>query len=105
MFDPPPGDDDPAARSTSRNLATARSLGDRLLAAVRPVRVLNAVRWDESVEQQFLAAGGRELPDISPASYRPLPFDPALKRAELTQIEADARRRLGTTNPLGRLVR
>ncbi|HEY1381821.1 MAG TPA: tyrosine/phenylalanine carboxypeptidase domain-containing protein, partial [Gemmataceae bacterium] len=99
-----PGDDDPPLGPTGYHTA-ARALGDRLLAAVRPVRVLNTIRWDASVEHAFLARGGRELPPITPASYRPLPFAPAAKRQELLDLEYDVHRRLGRGEPLARLLR
>lgn len=91
-------------RPVSSYLALARRLGDRLHAAVRPIRVLNAVRWDGSAEKAFLASGGRVLPPVTAESYRPLPFDPAEKRRELNDIARDVLTRLGRGDPFARLV-
>jgi uncharacterized protein (TIGR02421 family) len=105
MFDPPPGDDSLSPASRSTDAATARALGDRFLAIVRPIRVINAVRWPHSSGEAFLKAGGRELPSITRDSYRPLPFDTAIKRRELLDLERETDRRLGRSDPLGRLLR
>jgi uncharacterized protein (TIGR02421 family) len=75
-----------------------------LLTAVRPIRVLDAVRWPDAVERDFLAAGGRRLPRISAGSYRPLRFDAAAKRRELLSLEREVRLRLGRGDPLGLLL-
>src|SRR2546430_2020486 len=98
------GDDDPPPRPLPSYRTTARALSDRLLAIVRPIRVLDAVRWDESVGRTFLAAGGRDLPSIDRDSYRPLRFDVATKRRELLDLEREADRRLGRGDPLDRLL-
>ncbi len=55
---------------------TVRALSDRLVEAQAPIRILDAVKWDESIRQAFLAAGGRELPQVDRSYYhtRPLAF-------------------------------
>ena len=83
----------------------ARRLGDRLCAAVRPLRVLDAVRWPGEVETAFLAAGGSSLPPVTPDTYcRPLGFDPPDKLRELSRLAADTRDHLGTDHPAARLL-
>src|SRR5947209_2661168 len=91
-------------RPASNYLAVARRLSDRLLAAVRPIRVLEAVRWGDAVERTFLGTGGRELPTVTKTDYRPLPFNARLKRQELADLATEIRRRLGRGDPLGRLL-
>src|SRR5262245_5074113 len=83
-----------------------RHLSDRLAAAQRPLRVLDAVRWGGDVEGAFFAAGGSRLPPVTRDYYsaRPLPFDPGAKRHELRELERDARRRLGPADPAGRIL-
>jgi uncharacterized protein (TIGR02421 family) len=95
-----PADPTPAVRLAER----LRALGDRLLAAQRGVRVLEALRWDERVERDFLAHDGRELPRVTADTYRPLPFDPERKDRELAGLQADVRRSLGDRDGLGRLL-
>jgi len=85
--------------------ATIRELSTRLVAAQRPIRILDAVKWDESIERAFFAHGGRELPPVTRAYYatRPLPFEPAAKLRELQAIEHDVERDLGQSAP-GRIM-
>src|SRR5262245_32085295 len=51
-----------------------RRLGERLIDAQRPLRLLDAIAWDASAEEAFFASGCRDLPRIDRASYlrRPL---------------------------------
>src|SRR5262249_9659892 len=86
--------------------AIIRGLSDRLVQAQRPLRILDAVKWDDDVERAFFAAGCREPPPVSRDYYarRPLPFDPAGKRAELRAISRDVRNKLGAYNPAGQIL-
>jgi uncharacterized protein (TIGR02421 family) len=99
----------PATRagSLSPYQETLRGLSDRLVEAQRPFRILDAIKWDSTVEQAFFAAGCRELPPVTRAYYgrRPLPFDPTAKRQELIALEADVCRRLGKHDPAGQILR
>ena len=95
------GDEKPTPwRSYKEVLA---KLAQRLLDAQRPLRILQALRWPQSVEEQFNRAKARELPVVS---YEPdLGFDPDGKRAELIEIVRDIDRELGPKDDLGRILR
>jgi uncharacterized protein (TIGR02421 family) len=82
---------------------TVRALSDRLVEAQRPIRILDAIKWDDDIERAFFAKDGRELPPVSRDYYqsRPLPFDPEAKLQELLTLERDVRRRLGDGDGLG----
>ncbi len=84
-----------------------RALSGRLVEAQTPIRVLDAVKWDDSVRQTFLAAKGKTLPPVDRAYYesRPLAFDPTLKKQEFQDIERDITRQLGQFNPAGQIMR
>jgi uncharacterized protein (TIGR02421 family) len=85
-----------------------RELSDRLVEAQRPIRVLNAIQWDEAVGRHFLDGGCRRMPEIDPDWYarcRPLGFDPESKRGEFAALERDIVRRLGQMSPLGAIMR
>jgi uncharacterized protein (TIGR02421 family) len=86
--------------------AGIRELSERLGAAGRSLRILDAVRWDDEVEERFFAAGCTELPRVDRDWYRnrPLPFDPASKREELARLEKDLSARLGSRHPAGRIL-
>src|SRR5437870_9336959 len=74
-----------------------RGLSDRLVEAQRPIRILDAIKWDEDIERAFFEKGCRELPPVTRDYYlgRPLPFDPESKLHEFHLIERDIRRQLG----------
>ncbi len=77
-------------------------LGQRVLDAQKPLRILQALRWEGPVEEQFLK-NRKELPKVS---YEPdLGFDPESKLRELTEIYQDIRRELGKEDKLGRILR
>ncbi len=84
-----------------------RGLSDRIVEAQTPVRVLDAVKWDDATRQAFVAAKGRELPQIDRAYYegRPLAFDSSAKKQEFQDIERDITRQLGQFNPVGQIMR
>ena len=84
-----------------------RALSGRLVEAQTPIRVLDAVKWDDGVRQAFLAAKGKALPAVDRAYYesRPLAFDPTLKKLEFQNIERDITRQLGQFNPAGQIMR
>lgn len=86
---------------------TVRELSDRLVEAQRPIRILDAVKWDAAVQERFLAEGGRALPAVDAAYYasRPLGFDLEAKRTEFQDILHDISRKLGQFNPIGVIMR
>jgi uncharacterized protein (TIGR02421 family) len=84
-----------------------RELSDRLIDAQRPIRILDAIKWDADIQEAFHAAGGREQPRVDAEYYRrrPLGFDPVTTRHELQAIERDIVRRLGQLSPAGSIMR
>jgi uncharacterized protein (TIGR02421 family) len=83
-----------------------RTLSDRLVEAQRPIRVLDAIKWDDDIERAFFAEGCRELPPVGREYYekRPLPFDVEEKQHEFHAIERDLRRQLGEFNAAGQIM-
>lgn len=86
---------------------TVRALSDRLVEAQTPIRVLDAVKWDDSIRSEFLKHKGKQLPKVDRDYYlsRPLAFDAAAKKLEFQNIERDITRRLGQFNPVGQIMR
>ncbi len=39
-------------------------LATRIVEAQRPIRVLQSIRWDNTIEEQFLKSRARELPKV-----------------------------------------
>lgn len=86
---------------------TVRALSDRLVEAQTPIRVLDAVKWDDSIRQGFFDAHCKRLPQVDQAYYqsRPLAFDAEAKKREFQDIERDITRQLGQFNPVGQIMR
>jgi uncharacterized protein (TIGR02421 family) len=94
-------------QSTETYKQTIRELSDRIVEAQRPIRILNAIKWDAEVQEAFFAAACREQPPINRAYYerQPLGFDADAKRSEFFGIEHDIQRTLGQFSPVGNIMR
>ncbi|MEC9373159.1 MAG: flavohemoglobin expression-modulating QEGLA motif protein [Planctomycetota bacterium] len=97
----------PADAADQQYRAMVRSISDRLVEAQRPIRILDAIKWDNAVQDAFFRAGCREQPPITRDYYanRPLGFDPDAKRAEFQTLEHDIQRTLGQFSPVGAILR
>ncbi len=91
----------------STYLTEVKSLSDRIVKAQQPIRVLDAIKWDDSIKQAFFSSGCKSLPSVNAEYYlqRPLGFDPLEKKQEFHQIERDLARKLGQLNPLSVIMR
>ena len=93
-------DPTPATRATRPWLSykeRVSRLAQRLVDAQRPIRVLNAVKWDASVFEGFRDSNWRRLPSVTPEDYSRISigFDPAGKQAEFAGIIHDIQADLG----------
>jgi uncharacterized protein (TIGR02421 family) len=86
--------------------ALVRGLSDRLVDAQRPIRILDAIKWDDDIERAFFDKGCAELPPVTRDYYRSrkLPFEPEAKLLEFQAIERDIRRLLGEFNAPGQIM-
>ena len=96
-----------AADSLNNYKQTLRDLSDRIVAAQRPIRILDHIKWEPSIQEEFFRNGARELPKVDLSYYqnRALGFDPAKKRQEFHDIDRDITRTLGQFNSLGGIMR
>src|SRR5579863_10460805 len=96
-----------AADTQANYRQTLRDLSERMVTAQKPIRILDHIKWDASIQEGFFKSGARELPKVDTAYYanRPLGFDPAKKRQEFHDIERDITRSLGQFNSLGGIMR
>jgi hypothetical protein len=71
-----------------------RDLSERIVTAQRPIRILDALKWNGEIEKQFFASQFKELPKVTEKYYEnnPLRFDPEQKIEEFSQIERDIRK-------------
>jgi uncharacterized protein (TIGR02421 family) len=98
----------PMPDSNARYLELVRELSDRIVEAQRPIRILDGIKWCNSVRSDFFASGCSKLPEVDAAYYQrknPLEFDPAAVRAVFHQIDRDIARKLGQLNPLATIMR
>ncbi|OWP50518.1 flavohemoglobin expression-modulating QEGLA motif protein [Pseudomonas nitroreducens] len=84
-----------------------RGLSDRIVEAQTPIRVLDAIKWDDGIRDDFLKGRGKHAPRVDRAYYdgRPLSFDSSAKKQEFQNIERDITRHLGQFNPVGQIMR
>ncbi|SEK38053.1 conserved hypothetical protein [Atopomonas hussainii] len=86
---------------------TVRDLSDRIVEAQSPIRVLDAIKWDDSVKAEFFKHKAKELPKIDKSYYAnsALSFDSEAKKLQFQEIERDITRQLGQFNPVGQIMR
>ena len=86
---------------------TIRELSDRIVDAQRPIKVLSAINWDDTIKKGFFESGFKEQPAVDREYYekRPTKLDPEATRAQLRAIEADILGGLGPVAPAGILMR
>jgi uncharacterized protein (TIGR02421 family) len=89
-----------------------RELSDAIVDAQAPVRVLNAIKWDEPVRDAFFASGFHEQPATPdgqswPDWYagRDLGIDLDAARERFVDIEMSINASLGTTSPIAQLLK
>lgn len=86
---------------------TIRELSERIVAAQRPIRILDALKWDASVRDYFFKHDFKKLPEINSNYYQeknPLSFDPAKKIEEFQEIDRNIRRKLGQYSGVGGIM-
>lgn len=78
--------------------ALIRQLSEQIVAAQKPIRILDSIKWDSEIFVNFMKHKGKKLPEIDAEYYRrknPLQFDPFQKMEEFHEIERNVRRYLG----------
>ena len=90
-------------RSYKEVIAT---LASRIVEAQKPIRVLQSLRWENAVEEQFMKTRGRELPKVDVAYYEgvELGFDPRSKSEEFEAIARDIDSELGEADSIGNIM-
>lgn len=82
-------------------------LSERIVAAQKPIRILDALKWDASVQDYFFKHKCKALPKIGGEYYlekNPLSFDPEKKKQEFHDIEHAIRRQLGQYSGVGSIM-
>jgi uncharacterized protein (TIGR02421 family) len=86
---------------------TIQELSSRLVDAQRNIRILDSIKWDESIKRDFFAHKAQQLPAVDREYYlsKPLPFDAKEKQEEFRSILRDAQNKLGQYSPVARLIK
>lgn len=87
--------------------AAIHELSERIVAAQKPIRILDALKWGPEVEKYFFEHKFKKLPEITAEFYtknNPLTFDPAKKIEEFHDIERSIRRKLGQYSGVGSIM-
>lgn len=86
---------------------TIQELSNRIVAAQEPIRILDAIKWNDSVKQAFFAADCRRQPQVDADYYRDLPLDYDIHavREALRDIDRHTLTRLGQDNAAGDIMR
>jgi uncharacterized protein (TIGR02421 family) len=82
-------------------------LSERIVAAQKPIRILDALKWDAEIKARFFKNKFKKLPYVTTEYYlekNPLQFDPYKKIAEFHDIERSIRRQLGQYSGVGSIM-
>ncbi|WP_347251630.1 tyrosine/phenylalanine carboxypeptidase domain-containing protein, partial [Legionella sp.] len=88
-------------------LAFIQDLSRRIVEAQSQIRILDSIKWDDSIKQDFFKHKGKRLPPVDQDYYhkRPLPFDAHEKQEEFRLILRDAQNHLGQYTPITRIIK
>jgi len=88
-------------------LKVIKDLSQRIIDAQRSIRILDLIKWDDSVKKDFFQHKGQRLPAVDLAYYqnKPLPFDASEKIEEFRLILRDTQNQCGQYSPITRLIK
>lgn len=82
-------------------------LSERIVVAQKPIRILDALKWNSEIQRQFFKDKFKKLPQVDASYYdqiNPLQFDPVKKIEEFHEIERSIRRKLGQYSGVGSIM-
>ena len=87
--------------------AAIQDLSKRIVDAQRNIRILDQIKWDDTVKKEFFRHKGQQLPQVDAAYYKnkPLPFDATDKMDEFRLILRDTQNQLGQYSSITRLIK
>lgn len=91
----------------SEELVVIQELSKRIVEAQRKIRILDSIKWDDSIKKDFFHNKAQQLPAVTKAYYdsKPLPFNALDKQEEFRFISRDAQNKLGQYSPITRLIK
>ncbi|WP_133138989.1 flavohemoglobin expression-modulating QEGLA motif protein [Legionella genomosp. 1] len=93
--------------SESSELTVIQELSKRMVEAQRKIRILDSIKWDDTIKREFFENKARKLPLVDKTYYdnKPLPFDVQEKKEEFRLILRDSNNSLGQYSPVTRLIK
>jgi uncharacterized protein (TIGR02421 family) len=82
-------------------------LSERIVLAQKPIRILDAIKWNNQIRKRFFKEKCKNLPAIDTAFYlenNSLHYDPLKKIEEFHDIERGIRRKLGQYSGVGSIM-
>ena len=88
-------------------LEVIRVLSERIIDAQRNIRILDLIKWDDTIKKDFFKNKAEKLPAVSVEYYKnkPLPFDAEEKIEEFRLILRDTQNQCGQYSPITRLIK
>ena len=82
-------------------------LSDRIVAAQKPIRILDHIKWDNGIQEDFFKNGAKELPKMDHTYYggRPLGFRCHQKASGVPRNRTRHQPQTRTVQPLGAIMR
>lgn len=80
------------------------SISKDLNKAQKPIRILDAIKWDAELKDFFIKTNFREIPKLGPDYYKPLPFDPEKKIEELEDIRKRVKKSSLKGHPVSKIL-
>lgn len=84
-----------------------QALSKRIVDAQRHIRILDQVKWDDSIKSEFFKHKQKRMPivDVDYYAKRALPYDVSTKIDEFRGILRDTQNQLGEYSPVTRLIK
>ncbi|MGE4348181.1 MAG: flavohemoglobin expression-modulating QEGLA motif protein [Candidatus Berkiella sp.] len=87
-------------------LENIKALSDELVRAQEPIRILDAIKWNESIKQDFFKHKCKQQPKISQENYlQQNKIDFNAQREVFYTIERQVTRKLGQFNTVGKMLK
>jgi len=86
--------------------ALIKSLSDRIVKAQEPIRILDAIKWNDDIQRSFFKNKFRQQPDVDITYYQriPLNYDVGRLRTRFQQISRDIESELDRYDPAGNIM-
>lgn len=86
---------------------TIHELSELIVVAQKPIRILDSLKWDAEIQQDFFKHKCKKQPHVNTQYYQeknPLQFNPLEKIEEFHEIERSIRRKLGQYSGVGSIM-